>query len=310
MVRLVTLPLLVLLSGLVAGPAGAQDQLIAARGLYAAANYEDALSMLNGLRASVGRPEERPRIEEYRAFCLLALGRGTEADEAIEALITAEPSYRPTDAEASPRVRTAFSLVRRRVLPGVVQQRYAAAKDAFDRKQHTAAAAGFDQVLALLTDPDVAPSTAQSPLSDIRTLASGFRELAVAAAAPPPLPPPPAAPAPLPLPAQAVAPEAPAPAQTRLIYGVDDVDVVAPVAVKQALPPFPQGTGRELPASGVLEIVIAEDGTVEFAVMRGSIAALYDRMVIAAARDWKFRPASRMGVPVKYRKLTQISIKR
>lgn len=308
MARLVAL---LLLFGLAAGPVAAQDQLIAARGLYAAANYEDALSMLNGLRASVGRPEERPRIDEYRAFCLLALGRGAEADEAIEALITAEPSYRPSDAEASPRVRTAFSLVRRRVLPTVVQQRYAAAKEAFDRKQHAAAADGFDQVLALLADQDVAPSATQSPLSDIRTLASGFRELAAAAAAPPPPPPPlPAAPAPERPIEQPVVSEAPAPAPERLIYSVEDPDVVAPMAIRQTLPPFPQGTGRELPAGGVLEVVVAEDGTVELAVMRSSIAALYDRMVVAAAREWRFRPASRMGVPVKYRKLTQISIKR
>lgn len=99
-------------------------------------------------------------------------------------------------------------------------------------------------------------------------------------------------------------------ARARQPYGVDDVDVMPPVAIRQELPPFPQGTGRELPASGVLEVVIAENGTVELAVMRGSIAPLYDRMVVAATREWKFRPATRMGVPVKYRKLTQISIKR
>jgi TonB family protein len=303
MVRLIRLPLLVLAFAGVAARASAQDQLIAARGLYAAAAYEDALAVLNGLRAGAGLPQERPRIEEYRAFCLLALGRAEEADQAIEALILSEPSYRPSESEASPRVRTAFSNVRRRVLPGVIQQRYAAAKDAFDRKQHAAASDGFGQVLSLLADPDVASSATQSPLMDIRTLASGFRELAARAAAPPP---PPVVPVPQP----ASVAEEPATPPVPRIYGTDEADVTPPVAVRQELPPFPQTPAGLGPAGGVLDIVIDESGTVESAVMRTSITPVYDRMVLAAVRHWRFRPATRKGIPVKFRKLTHITIKR
>lgn len=303
MSRVAVISLSALLFGPVAGRANAQDQLITARGLYAAAAYEDALSVLNGLRTTERRPEERPRIEEYRAYCLLALGRSAEADQAIEALITTEPSYRPTDTDTSPRVRSAFAVVRRRVLPGVVQQRYAAAKEAFDRKQHADAAAGFAQVLALLADPDVAPSAAQSPLSDIRTLALGFRELAVAASTPQPPPPPAPTPEPVPVPAP-VTPRAPR------IYGGDDADVTPPVALRQALPPYPPSASRVLPAGGVLEVVIGEDGSVESAAMRTPISAAYDRIVVSATRDWRFRPATRMGVPVKFRKLMHITITR
>lgn len=307
MSRLIGLPLLVVVLAGVAARASAQDQLLTARGLYAAAAYEDALAVLNGLRAGASAPEERPRIEEYRAFCLLALGRGEEADQAIESLIQSEPAYRPSETDASPRVRTAFSEVRRRVLPGVIQQRYAAAKDAFDRKQHAAAADGFAEVLSLLADPDVVSSSTRSPLADIRTLASGFRELAVAAAAPPP---PPLTPPVEPAPAQVFVPESPAVPAAPRIYGLEDEDVAPPVAVRQQLPPFPQTTATLGPAGGVLEVVIGESGTVESAVMRTSITPAYDRMVLAAVRDWRFRPAMRMNVPVKFRKLTQITIKR
>lgn len=181
-------PTVLLLVGLFTTAVRAQDPLDTARGMYAAAAYEDALLVLNGLRVDAGHVAERPRIEEYRAFCLLALGRGDEAELAIEALIGAEPSYRPSEREASPRVRTAFAEVRRRVLPAVVQQRYTAAKAAFHRRQHAAAAEGFALVLALLDDPDMAAALTQPPLVDIGTLAAGFRELAVAADAPPPVP--------------------------------------------------------------------------------------------------------------------------
>jgi TonB family protein len=283
----------------------AQDPLAAARDLYAAANYEDALSMLNQLRTDPGRSTDRPRIEQYRAFCLLALGRSDDAAQAIAALVSVAPSYQPSDAEVSPRIRSAFTDVRRRVLPGMVQEWYSTAKQAYDRREFADAAAGFREVLDVMSDPDVAPAAALPPLSDIRTLAAGFYELAIAAAMPPPAPPPPAAAPPPPPPAQ---PEAPAPPR---VYTIADHDVVAPVAVRQWLPPYPQGNQVPvLPSGGVLEVVIGENGQVERASMRMPINPMYDRMVLAAAREWLFVPAKRAGGPVKFRKMIQIEIKR
>src|SRR3954454_10651859 len=74
-----------------------QESIAAARDLYASAAYEDALAILNKLPAS-GRPaDETNAIEQYRAFCLLALGRQAEAEHAIEALVALEPGYRPAN---------------------------------------------------------------------------------------------------------------------------------------------------------------------------------------------------------------------
>ncbi len=112
----------------------ADDSLAAARELYAAAAYEDALAVLNRLRPPASGPAEGRAIEQYRAFCLLALGRGAEAEHAIETVVAGEPSYHPSAADWSPRVRSAFSDVRRRMLPGLIQQQYGQAKAAFDRK--------------------------------------------------------------------------------------------------------------------------------------------------------------------------------
>ena len=68
-------------------PLRGQDPLASARDLYAAAKYEEALTILNGVRGAGFHGSDRPRIEEYRALCLLALGRGAEAELAIEALV-------------------------------------------------------------------------------------------------------------------------------------------------------------------------------------------------------------------------------
>src|ERR1700754_4912331 len=123
-----------------AAPVVAQEPLAAARDLYAAARYDEALAMLNGLRPQETANSANLRsIEQYRSLCLLALGRGSEAEAAIAVVVASDPMYQPTETEASPRVRTAFSEVRQRQLPDIARTRYAAAKSAYDRKDYSSA---------------------------------------------------------------------------------------------------------------------------------------------------------------------------
>ena len=88
---------------------GRENPLTAARDLYASARYDEALAVLNGLPAD-NAVADRKSVEQYRSLCLLALGRGTEAESAIAAVVTADPLFMPGDADASPRVRAAFSV--------------------------------------------------------------------------------------------------------------------------------------------------------------------------------------------------------
>jgi periplasmic protein TonB len=298
--------LALLIAALVSIPTHAADSLTAARDLYAAAEYEDALALLNRLQPGEHAPDEKRTIEQYRAYCLLALGRSADAEQAIAAVVTATPLYKPSGADASPRVRSAFTDVRRRMLPAIIQQKYAAAKVAFDRKNFPVAATVFTEVVEAMSDPDVADVVTQPPLADLRVLAIGFRDLSVSAAAPPPVPvreTPPPAPAALvkPAPAAAVV------ARPR-IYAATDAQVVPPIALKQTLPPFP----AQLPLAnrGVLELVVNEDGAVETAAMRESINPRYDLQLVAAAKSWQYRPATLNGAPVKYRKMVQVDVKR
>ena len=183
------------------------------------------------------------------------------------------------------------------MLPSIIQQKYATAKAAYDRKEFAAAAEGFTQVLNALADPDVASEARQPPLSDLRTLAGGFQELAVKATPPPPL----AVVAPVAIPVPPPAPAAPR------IYTGGETGVVPPVVVNQTLPPFP---GQVIiPRGGKLEVIIDEIGAVESATMTGSVTPNYDQVVLAATKTWRYKPATMNGMPVKFRKTVQINIK-
>ena len=57
---------------------------------------------------------------------------------------------------------------------------------------------------------------------------------------------------------------------------------------------------RRLRRSGTLDIVIDERGGVADVVVRQSVNAAYDTLVTAAARTWKYRPATKDGVPVRF----------
>jgi hypothetical protein len=282
--------------------AAAQESLGAARELYASAAYDEALVVLDRLLGRAERDDERQAIEQYRAFCLLALGRAQDAEQAMAAAVAAAPRYQPSDVEASPRIRAAFAEVRRRVLPEIVQQRYAEAKAAFDRKDYRGAADSFGQLLAMMDDPAIAPLAAQPPLADVRTLAAGFRDLSLKAVAPPPPPDLPFAPAPGLLPLVSVV-------IPSLVYGPDDEQVSPPVPVRQALPRIALPRTARIPTQGSIEVLISETGDVEAAVMKVAIDRTYDVVAEEAAKEWKYQPARLQGRPVKYRKIVQIEVK-
>jgi hypothetical protein len=295
-------------------PARAQDSLDAARQLYASASYEDALSMLDRLKSQLAGDQARANsVDQYRAFCLMAVGRQPEAERAMEAIVASEPGFQP-EASASPRLLSAFRDVRKRVLPAAVRQRYQTAKASYDRKAYAEAVTEFDAVITLLDAPEV--SAADPAFGDLRTLALGFRDLAKIASAPPPEPPAPAptspsatspTSAPAAPPAATPPPAAPAPT-ARAVLTAADAGVTPPVAVRQQLPTWPAGVVMPRGQRAILDMVIDEAGRVESIVVRPSVNALYDSLVVTEARRWSYKPAVKDGAPVKYRKLVQIVV--
>jgi hypothetical protein len=276
-----------------AAPVAAQSEnpLAAARDLYASARYDEALVVLNGMR--LAESSDRKSVEQYRSLCLLALGRGIEAESAIAVVVTEDPLYQPSETDASPRVRAAFTEVRQRLLPELVSSRYAEAKASFDRKDFVLAEQQFKHVMSLLEDPQMA-----GRLPDLRVLVSGFLDLSTRAAAPPPEPKPTA-------PAPAPAPVRPVPGR---IYQAEDEGVTQAVPVRQDVPRVPTSVTSQARERGLLELIIDEQGRVSSAVVRLSVHPIYDTQIVAAARDWKYLPATFAGQPVKFRKMVQITV--
>ncbi|HEY3158062.1 MAG TPA: hypothetical protein VGJ78_03800 [Vicinamibacterales bacterium] len=283
--------ILLIATAFAASAHAADGTLAAARDLYVSASYDDALTMLSGLTASSRSTDEQQSIDLYRTLCLFALGRAGDADRVIEAMLMRQPLYRTSNEELSPRVQTAFQTARKKILPGVIQREYAEAKGAFDRQEYKVASTSFDEVLKSLADPDIMAAAAAPPLSDLKTLASSFRDLSVKL-----IPPPPAAPK---VEAKPVRP-------VRSVYSADDRDVVAPLAIQQRVPKFPAAVSR--PMSGVIEFVVDESGAVQAPVMQVRIDSNYDPMVLSAAKKWLYQPATLDGKPVKYMKRLTISV--
>jgi hypothetical protein len=283
-----------------AAPAHAQASLTKAKELYASANYDEALNMLNGLGPS--DEGDAAAVAMYRVLCLVAVGRTGEVDIAIERLVSQHPLYRPPSGELSPRVQKAVSTARVKLLPTLVQRRYEESKSAYDRGDFAASSVGFKWVLSALADPDISYLVAQSPLADIKTLSNGFVDLSEKALAPPPIVPVPAV--------VTIAPPPPAPLKStrdlKRVFTPDDSDVVAPVMTRQPMPPFPGVLTQA--ATGVLELVIDSNGAVESARLLEPVHPKYDSLLLAATKKWQYQPAQLDGTGVRYMKRIQVSL--
>jgi tetratricopeptide (TPR) repeat protein len=283
-----------------ASPALAQEgPLAVARDLYSAARYDEALAMLNGVRQQESsNPANLRYVEQYRSLCLLALGRAAEAEAAIAVVVASDPMYQPTETEASPRVRSAFSEVRQRQLPDIARTRYAAAKSSFDRKDYAVAEQQFRELLRLIDDPDMG-----GRLGDLRVLVMGFVDLTAANAAPPPEP--------KPEPRREEAPPAPAapPApDPNRVFTTEDEGVTPAQPIRQEMPRVPTQISNQTRDRGLLDVTIDEQGRVIAAAIRVGLHPIYDSQILLAAKEWRYQAATLNGRPVKYRKLIQITV--
>jgi TonB family protein len=293
---------------------GAASDLAAARALYAAGNYEDALNRLPSTPGDANVGE----VDEYRALCLLALGRSDEAEHSLEDLVSRQPMFKMSDTDISPRLITMFRDTRKRLLPGAARDLYAKAKTDYEHQEYAKASPEFKELLELLGDEDLADST--STVSDLKLLAEGFSKLAdseaaaaaKAAATQTQTPPPPTAPAAASDSGSAVPPTsspATSPDPGGKVYTADDSGVDPPVAVSTPYPTWhPPTAVAKREYQGLLRIVIDATGRVESAVMVVSVTSDYDPLLLAAAKDWTFKPAQVAGASVRYQKQIAVTL--
>ncbi len=198
-------------------------------------------------------------------------------------------------------MRTIFKDVRSKLLASVIVSVYNDARAAYDQHQFADALKGFQQVQALVADPDL-PAADAKGVQEYKVLADGFAKLADAAANPPaPRPPlrpprrlhPPHPPAP------------PAPDYTR-VFDSNDTNVTPPVTLRQDMPRW-VAQGQPLPRGGALELIIAAEGVVERATLTQGMSPTFDHQLLEATKNWKYQPATLDGHPVRYRKLIRIN---
>jgi TonB family protein len=295
------------------GPLNAQDPLSVAKDLYASAAYEDALSAL--ARIKEGGPDLAQQVDQYRAFSLFALGRTAEAESVVETVIRRDPMVKPDSRDASPRIAALFTQVRKRLLPDLIREGYRAARETMEKGDVAGAVPQLQQVKAMLAELKAAGAS-NDALADMGVLVDGFLDLArtteraaveaKAAAAE-------TAEAAAPAPAAPAAAAAAATIVNRApaVYSANDPDVVAPVILRQQMPTIPYNLARSMTNSkgaGVLEVTIDEKGRVDEATMREPVNPFFDSVVIAAARSWQYKPATKGGQPVKYMKRIGVSV--
>jgi TonB family protein len=298
---------------------GAQDSLTAAKDLYASAAYEDALSTLTRLTEVGGAaPEIARQVDEYRAFCLYALGRTGEAESVAEAMIRREPMMKLDSPDVSPRLEAMFSTVRKRLLPTLIRERFKAARTALEQKKLAEAEPQLAEAKLMIADAEKL-AIQDDGLADLGVLVDGFLQLVRSTAAqrqataqpaaesvpqesPAATASAPTAPAAMPPAAQRIEPP-PMPASAPRAYTVDDVGVVPPAVINQRMPAMTPDLVRitkAMKTSAVVELVIDEKGDVVDATILKSVNQSFDNLVIGAARRWKYRPALKDGVAVRY----------
>jgi tetratricopeptide (TPR) repeat protein len=259
--------------------ASAQEPLAKAKALYDAAAYEEALTVLG--------PVQAPEAQQYKALCLLALGRSQDAAGAIETLVSAQPTFEPSAVDVPPRFVTLVSQAKRKLLPTIARRTFAEAREQFKNGLREEALHKFDLVVLLASS---SPFKETTDAEDLRTLASGFIELARAS--------------------EPAKPEvkAPEPRVAELPKPVSP-EVIQPVALRQVIPPVPTDvTGRAGPSASV-RVEIGVDGRVTVATIQQSAHPLYDQLLVQAARQWTYTPASLNGRAIPSEKIVTVQLR-
>jgi len=296
MMRSTILPAAALVVILTHGAAFAQDSLQAAKNMYAAASYEDALTVLGRLRAV----EPKPEVEELRVFCLIVLGRTAEAEKAIQSVVTTNPLFVPNPDEIPPRILEVFTRTRRQLLPDIARAMYSEAKAALERKDREASVNGFEGLVRLIDSTDA--DTRGTSLNELRLLATGFLDLSRALRAHDVERAPPSTVTPVP---------PPAPSAASPVAAAVAGEVVPAVAIKQTMPAWvpADGVSRQARFVGEVRIQITAAGQVAGAQMVRSVHPTYDRLLLTAAKSWQYQPATRNGVPTASEQVIQVQLK-
>jgi periplasmic protein TonB len=97
------------------------------------------------------------------------------------------------------------------------------------------------------------------------------------------------------------------PPMDETVYSAGADGVEPAVLLRPHLPSRPPAsvTVREL---GILELLVSQTGGVDQVRLVSSEARFHDRMIVAAAKSWRFQPATKDGSPVRSRVLIRVTL--
>jgi hypothetical protein len=91
------------------------------------------------------------------------------------------------------------------------------------------------------------------------------------------------------------------------VYTSTDATVIPPVMVRPVLPKDPP-PGVPQHQIGTIEVWVDENGDVEQVRLLSPANRYQERMLVSAAKMWKFRPAFKDGHPVRYRTRVRLTV--
>jgi hypothetical protein len=213
------------------------------------------------------------RESERRAASLIAQGQTQKAGIVFDALLLSNPLYEPDPTSLTPEALEAFRTSQRNLLPNIAQKN-------LDRARAALAAGDADRALSLgrevaaILDRRVAeaPAHLREQVDEMIDAASAAKSQA-----------------------------------DDIVYTAADKGVVAPRELSRQ---FPASGPLGVPPHrvGTLEMIIDKDGGVEFVKLHTPLNRYHERMIVSAAKAWRYRPATRNGKPVKYRLTVRINL--
>lgn len=205
-------------------------------------------------------------LAESRAAALSAEGRTEEAAIAFDAIVMKNPLYHLDPARSSPEALAALKASKQSLIPAIARMHYEDARAAYDAGDTSRAVLESQRAAAMLKELD--PGTVPYDLSDN---VAGLVRLATVAMK----------------------------VQEEKIYSAADTEVSPPKPIGSQLP---SAAPRGVPSGnlGRLEIVVNRAGHVESVKLYTPMNGYQDRMIVSAAKAWRFRPALKNGKPVRF----------
>ena len=217
---------------------------------------------------------DSPDAAARQAATLLASGRAEDAQRVFDSIVLANPLYQIDSARSTPEAVAALEASRRDILPALARRDYMNARAALDAGDYDRALSEGSRIATMIAhyDGDAAFTGLRGALQQLLARASVMKAR-----------------------------------EDDRVYAEADDGVTPPAPLSRQLPatlPF----GITSSTVGRLEMLISRDGEVETVKLHTPLNRYHERMIVSAAKAWRYRPALKDGKPVRFRLVTSINL--